>query len=275
MLDPATQYYAVHDERGDLVGYCCFGPDARVPGGDYSDDSILDVGFGLRPGLTGRGNGPVFVEAIVSFARTALGRRHLRVTVAAWNRRAIRVYEKAGFRTTLTFTHSSPGGLANGSTDWWQMIKDDRPVHFVCTRETFVPERRPHPFRLRRLGPTDYPLALEAWHLRGGSLSRHEWERAWPDAGYEFAGAGAEDRLLSVAAALSWKPPSPSSWELAGVWTRGGARNGGLATAVCSFVTAHILDRGRRATCSTTRSRPAMIRVAERLGYRRVDEEPE
>ncbi len=31
MLDPTTRYCAVRDERGDLVGYCCFGPDARVP----------------------------------------------------------------------------------------------------------------------------------------------------------------------------------------------------------------------------------------------------
>lgn len=156
MLDPATQYHAVHDERGGLVGSCCFGPDARVPGGDYSDDSILDVGFGLRPELTGRGNGPVFVEAIVSFARTALGRRHLRVTAAAWNRRAIRVYEKAGFRTTLTFTHGSPGGLANGSTDWWQMTRDDRTATWSARAKPSLPNDGRTRFELRWLGPTDY-----------------------------------------------------------------------------------------------------------------------
>ena len=128
MLDPASGYYAARDEDGDLVGYCCFGADARVPGGDYSDDGVLDVGLGLRPGLTGRGNGRAFVEAIKSFAHTRFDRRQLGLTVAAWNRRAVRVYESAGFRTIHTFTHDSPDGRANGSTDWLQLIRDDRPA---------------------------------------------------------------------------------------------------------------------------------------------------
>lgn len=28
------------------MGYCCFGTDARVPGGDYSADA-LDIGLGM------------------------------------------------------------------------------------------------------------------------------------------------------------------------------------------------------------------------------------
>ena len=137
MLDPGNHYYAVRDEAGDLVGYCCCGPDARVPGGAYAlaADPVqsggsaarlfLDVGLGLRPDLTGRGLGVHFLETITAFARERLGHHRLRVTVAAWNERAVRLYEKVGFRREHSFTHDTPGGRANGSTEWLQLTRDD------------------------------------------------------------------------------------------------------------------------------------------------------
>ncbi|HUT15312.1 MAG TPA: hypothetical protein VMY98_03610 [Anaerolineae bacterium] len=45
-LDPEYAYYAMTDERGDLIAYCCFGPDGRVPGREYEADA-LDVGMGM------------------------------------------------------------------------------------------------------------------------------------------------------------------------------------------------------------------------------------
>jgi ribosomal-protein-alanine N-acetyltransferase len=56
LTDPAMGYYSVWDEVGELVAVRCFGPDARVPGGDYSAEA-LNTGGGLRPDLTGRGLG--------------------------------------------------------------------------------------------------------------------------------------------------------------------------------------------------------------------------
>jgi hypothetical protein len=37
LLDPENAYYAVTDSEGELLGFCCFGADARVKGGDYQD----------------------------------------------------------------------------------------------------------------------------------------------------------------------------------------------------------------------------------------------
>jgi ribosomal-protein-alanine N-acetyltransferase len=108
LLDPANAYHAIIDERGELAGYCCFGPDARVPGGDYSADA-LDVGLGMRPDLTGQGRGRDFFASIVDFARRKSGPQALRVTVAAFNQRAIRVYEKAGFEREQAFQRSGDG----------------------------------------------------------------------------------------------------------------------------------------------------------------------
>jgi ribosomal-protein-alanine N-acetyltransferase len=105
LLDPAYAYHTITDENGELVGYCCFGADARVPGGDYTADA-LDIGLGMRPDLTGQGHGPAFFSTILDFARRTFAPQALRVTVAAFNQRAIRVYEKAGFEHEQAFQRS-------------------------------------------------------------------------------------------------------------------------------------------------------------------------
>lgn len=57
MLDPENAYVAVLNPDGKLLGFCCFGPDARVPGVEYRADDVLGLGGGLRPELTGQGLG--------------------------------------------------------------------------------------------------------------------------------------------------------------------------------------------------------------------------
>ncbi len=107
-LDPRNAYYAVADEGGSLVAYCCFGPDAQVPGGDYSTNA-LDIGMGVRPDLTGQGHGLTYVNAILDFARRTFAPAAFRVTVAEFNKRALRVWEKAGFRSVQTFQRERDG----------------------------------------------------------------------------------------------------------------------------------------------------------------------
>lgn len=102
LLDPRNAYYAITDARSNLVGYCCFGPDAHVVGGDYAADA-LDVGLGMRPDLTGQGHGLHFLTAILDFAGRTFAPQAFRLTVATFNRRALKVYERAGFRTVQTF----------------------------------------------------------------------------------------------------------------------------------------------------------------------------
>jgi RimJ/RimL family protein N-acetyltransferase len=96
LLATAGRFGAVRDEGGGLVGYCCFDAEARVPGGAYAD-AALDVGWGMRPELTGRGLGARFVAAIVAHALPLACPRPLRVTIAEWNGRSQRAAASAGF----------------------------------------------------------------------------------------------------------------------------------------------------------------------------------
>ena len=107
-LDPQNVYYTMADEDRDLVAYCCFGPDGRVRGGDYRA-AALDVGLGMRPDLTGQGRGLVVVDAVLDFARRTFTATAFRATVAEFNKRALRVWEKAGFRRVQTFQRERDG----------------------------------------------------------------------------------------------------------------------------------------------------------------------
>jgi [ribosomal protein S18]-alanine N-acetyltransferase len=86
---------------GELVGFCSFGADARVPGGTYTDGPI-DVGMGLRPDLTGAGLGTLCLAAALELAGD-LGATAVRATVAEFNQRALRLCERAGFRRVARF----------------------------------------------------------------------------------------------------------------------------------------------------------------------------
>jgi RimJ/RimL family protein N-acetyltransferase len=106
-VDPRNGYYRV-EEEGRLAAFCCFGHDAQVPGGDYTLPA-LDVGLGLRPGLCGRGQGQRFVEGVLDFARRQFSPPALRSTVATFNARALRVWERAGFVRVQAFPSAADG----------------------------------------------------------------------------------------------------------------------------------------------------------------------
>jgi RimJ/RimL family protein N-acetyltransferase len=102
MMDPPNAYFSISDEQGELAAYCCFGREGQVPGGDYSSDA-LDIGMGVRPELTGRGFGHEFVGSVLDFAGITFGPCVYRVTVAEFNKRALRVWEKAEFQLVDRF----------------------------------------------------------------------------------------------------------------------------------------------------------------------------
>ncbi len=89
VLDPERFYEAI-DEEGQLVGNFYF----------EEKGDALEIGLGLRPELTGRGLGLAFLRAGVEYGRERFRPARVILNVAAFNERAIKVYERAGFRET-------------------------------------------------------------------------------------------------------------------------------------------------------------------------------
>ena len=102
LLSPAFHYHAAVDSAGRMVGFCSFGEDAQVPGGDYSRPA-LDIGLSLNPSLIGQGLGDGFLAAILDLGREIFHPVRLRATVVDFNSRSRRLFEKAGFRQTQSF----------------------------------------------------------------------------------------------------------------------------------------------------------------------------
>jgi len=104
LLSGEYEYYAVLAEGGELVGFCCFGEDARVQDLD-EEPGVLDVGAGLRPDLTGIGLGGPLLREVCFFGGRLHAPAGYRVTIAAFNQRAQLVatalgFERSGVHTT-------------------------------------------------------------------------------------------------------------------------------------------------------------------------------
>jgi len=109
LLDPAQRegrdFAVLSDpsdlgDLGDLVGFFMF----------KHEGDIVEVGLGLRPDLTGCGLGLSFLLAGLEFARERYAPTRFRLAVAAFNQRAIRVYERAGFYQGESYMHRTNGG---------------------------------------------------------------------------------------------------------------------------------------------------------------------
>ncbi len=104
-LDSVNNMYTMY--RGDeLVGYCSYGHDAQVSGGDYSEEA-LDIGMMIKPELTGQGQGSNYANAVIQYGVSKYTPMKLRVTILATNLRAIRVWEKNDFHKTQSFARKS------------------------------------------------------------------------------------------------------------------------------------------------------------------------
>jgi len=104
-LDPKNNLSSMYKEN-ELIGYCSFGRDAQVPGGDYSEEA-LDIGLMIKPSLTGRGMGTGHVRDVIQHASAKYQPRKLRVTILETNKRAMLVWEKNGFQRVQAFARES------------------------------------------------------------------------------------------------------------------------------------------------------------------------
>ncbi|MCQ6268208.1 GNAT family N-acetyltransferase [Fictibacillus sp. WQ 8-8] len=113
-----NSYRVILDRYQGIAGFFCTGSSAQVPAGHqygaYSDD-LIDLGIGMNPELTGQGYGSEFFSFILRHIQAAFSGVSIRLTVAAFNHRAIHLYEKLGFVKQIQFN--------NGRTDFITMVK--------------------------------------------------------------------------------------------------------------------------------------------------------
>lgn len=95
---------------GELIGFVSV---------EQLDAETVDIGLGMKPGLTGNGSGRAFVTSILEFIDTKFGPDRITLSVTTFNERAIRVYEACGFRQVTSFQQET-----NGST--FDFIKLER-----------------------------------------------------------------------------------------------------------------------------------------------------
>lgn len=105
MLSPELQFHGIWNGPGEFIGFCSFGLDGQVPGGDYRA-TALDIGLGMQPDLTGQGCGKQFFTAILDFSIKGFSPSTIRITVADFNKRALHLYRGLGFSAVGYFIHA-------------------------------------------------------------------------------------------------------------------------------------------------------------------------
>ena len=96
-------FYSVMDDGGELIGNCEFFNVGDAP------EVVLAVGVQMKPSLTGKGNGLRFIQAIIEQGRERIGYDHLELAVVDFNKRAMKVYEQAGFKRKGSFQNRIRG----------------------------------------------------------------------------------------------------------------------------------------------------------------------
>ena len=76
-----------------------YGLDAQIPTVEEHvyGPGYLDIGLGLRPALCGQGLGAGLCRMGLEFGRQRFGAERFRLSVAAFNKRAVKVYLRCGF----------------------------------------------------------------------------------------------------------------------------------------------------------------------------------
>ena len=79
--------------------------------GDLSEEGrAVEIGLGMRPDLTGRGLGLMFMRHNLDWIREAHPGAEIRLSVVSFNQRGIKVYRRSGFRVVRSFVQVTNGG---------------------------------------------------------------------------------------------------------------------------------------------------------------------
>ncbi len=86
--------FSVLNREGNLIGYLNF----------VDEGKNLEIGVALRPEFVGKGMGSSFLKVGMDFARRTFIFKRFKIRVWKLNQRAIKVYEREGFRIETEFS---------------------------------------------------------------------------------------------------------------------------------------------------------------------------
>jgi [ribosomal protein S18]-alanine N-acetyltransferase len=92
-------YFSVYN-GSELIGFFSY----------YPMETRMCIGLGMKPSLTGEGRGLEYVQAGLAFGYKQFGAVAYALAVATFNKRAIHLYEKAGFVSVHTYMQETNGG---------------------------------------------------------------------------------------------------------------------------------------------------------------------
>ena len=108
--NPQNQFYSFYDGTR-LVGYVNL----------REKENGLFLGMGVHPDTCSRGYGRQIIHIAYEIAQKQFRHTQLHLIVRAWNTRAVRCYEKAGFRMEgAPFCQTTP----SGEDTFYHMIKE-------------------------------------------------------------------------------------------------------------------------------------------------------
>lgn len=98
-------------KKDEIIGFYSF---------NKVDHLTIDIGLGMGPNRTGRGEGEQFVKAGLEFVKSKYTPDTITLSVATFNQRAIKLYRKIGFREVNTYMQNTNGS----SFEFLNMIYD-------------------------------------------------------------------------------------------------------------------------------------------------------
>ncbi|WP_262314628.1 GNAT family N-acetyltransferase [Lacticaseibacillus parakribbianus] len=105
LIDPVArgdQYFQVTDADTRLIGFFALAA--------TDDPTVTELGLGMAPNLTGHGGGQDFLRQVLTAVQALTNAQTVLLDVAAFNIRAQKVYQKAGFVAVRTHDQLTNGG---------------------------------------------------------------------------------------------------------------------------------------------------------------------
>ncbi|MTI65358.1 MAG: GNAT family N-acetyltransferase [Firmicutes bacterium] len=94
-------FYSILDDK-DFIGFVEL---------NYPKEGLTRIGLGLRPDYCSKGIGKEVVDLIINKLKSKHPENKIDLEVLTWNKRALKVYKRTGFKIVETYERKTPTGI--------------------------------------------------------------------------------------------------------------------------------------------------------------------